>query len=125
MREVMCKQKAVLETIKQMKGSGRMSAAQIKLAEAQCEDYQEMKKEILEIKSDVSELKTSYTGLNGKFDTVSAKLDLLIQQNENKPFLKILSELKDNKFFWFWIIFLTAILCGVNISDIMAFFTKG
>ena len=121
----MCKQKAVLETIKQMKGRGSMSAAQIKLAEAQCEDYQEMKKEILEIKSDVSDLKTGYNGLNGKVDTVCAKLDLLIQQSQNKPLLKILSDLKDNKFFWFWFIFLTAVVCGVNISDIMAFFTKG
>jgi len=121
----MCKQKAVLETIKQMKGKGRMSAAQIQLAEAQCEDYQEMKKEILEIKNDVSELKKDNAGLNSKVDSVCAKLDLLIQQSQNKPLLRILSDLKDNKFFWFWFIFLTAVICGVNIADIMAFFTKG
>jgi len=121
----MCKQKSVLETIKQMKGRGSMSAAQIKLAEAQCEDYQDMKKEILEIKNDVAELKHDNAGLNSKVDTVCAKLDLLLQQSQNKPLLKILSDLKDNKFFWFWFIFLTAVVCGVNIGDIMAFFTKG
>lgn len=121
----MCKQKSVLEMIKQMKGRGSMSAAQIKLAEAQCEDYQDMKKEILEIKSDVAELKHDNAGLNSKVDTVCAKLDLLLQQSQNKPLLKILSDLKDNKFFWFWFIFLTAVVCGVNIGDIMAFFTKG
>jgi hypothetical protein len=121
----MCKQKAVLETIKQMKGRGSMSAAQIKLAEAQCEDYQEMKKEILEIKSDVSELKKDNADIKLIVNSVVSKLDLLIQQNENRPLLRILSDLKDNKFFWFWFIFITAVVCGVNISDIMAFFTKG
>ena len=121
----MCKQKAVLETIKQMKGKGRMSAAQIQLAEAQCEDYQEMKKEILEIKNDVSELKKDNADIKIIVNSVVSKLDLLIQQNENRPLLKILSDLKDNKFFWFWFIFLTAVICGVNIGDIMAFFTTG
>lgn len=121
----MCKQKAVLETIKQTKGHGSMSAAQIKLAEAQCEDYQDMKKEILEIKNDVSDLKKDNADLKIMVNSFGAKLDLLIQQSQNKPLLRILSDLKDNKFFWFWVIFLTAVICGVNISDIMAFFTKG
>ena len=120
----MCKQRSVLETIKQMKGRGRMSAAQIKLAEAQIEDYIEMKKEILEIKNDVSDLKKDNAGLNTKVDTITAKLDLLIQQSENKPLLKILSDLKDNKFFWFWFILITLIICGVNISEIISFFPK-
>lgn len=114
----MCKQKSVLEVIKQMKGRGSMSAAQIKLAEAQMEDYQEMKKEILEIKSDVAELKKDNIGLNGKVDTIGAKLDLLIQQSENKPLLRILSDLKDNKFFWFWIIVITLLVFGVSLSDL-------
>lgn len=121
----MCKQKAVLETIKQMKGRGSMSAAQIKLAEAQCEDYQELKKEILEIKNDVADNKKDNAEIKVIISSVVAKLDLLIQQNENRPLLKILSDLKDNRYFWFWIIFLTAVLCGVNMSEIIAFFTKG
>ena len=120
----MCKQKAVLETIKQMRGRGSMSSAQIKLAEAQCEDYQDMKKEILEVKNDVSELKKDNADIKLIVNSVSSKLDLLIQQNENKPLLKILQDLKDNKFFWFWFICLTALVCGVNISEIMMFFTK-
>lgn len=114
----MCKQKAVLETIKQMKGRGRMSAAQIKLAEAQIEDYQDMKKEILEIKSDVAEVKKNDADLNAKVDTIGAKLDLLIQQGENKPLLRILSDLKDNKFFWFWVIIITLLVFGVSLSDL-------
>lgn len=120
----MCKQKAVLETIKQMKGKGRMSAAQIQLAEAQCEDYQELKKEILEIKSDISDTKKDNADIKIIVSSLGAKLDLLIHQNENRPLLKILSDLKDNKFFWFWFIFLTAIIFGVNISEIMSFFSK-
>lgn len=123
--KVMCKQKAVLETIKQMKGRGRMSAAQIKLAEAQIEDYQDMKKEILEIKSDVSEVKKNDADLNAKVDTIGAKLDLLIQQSENKPLLRILSELKDNKFFWFWIIVITLLFFGVSISELKGLLPGG
>lgn len=114
----MCKQKSVLETIKQIKGRGRMSAAQIKLAEAQCSDFEDMKKEILEIKNDVAELKNDNIGLNGKVDTIGAKLDLLIKQSENKPLLRILSDLKDNKFFWFWIIVITLLVFGVSLSDL-------
>lgn len=114
----MCKQKVVLETIKQMKGRGRMSAAQIKLAEAQIEDYQDMKKEILEIKSDVSEVKKNDANLNTKVDIIAAKLDLLIQQSENKPLLRILSDLKDNKYFWFWAIVITLLIFGVSLSDL-------
>lgn len=123
--KVMCKQRAVLETIKQMKGRGRMSAAQIKLAEAQIEDYQDMKKEILEIKSDVSEVKKNDANLNTKVDTIGAKLDLLIQQSENKPLLRILSDLKDNKFFWFWIIVITLLIFGVSISELKGLLPGG
>lgn len=121
----MCKQKAVLETIKQITGKGKMSASQIKLAEAQCEDYQEMKREILEIKNDIATLKENDISLNGKVDTIGAKLDLLIQQSENKPLLKILGELKDNKFFWFWIIIITLLIFGVSISDLKGIFPIG
>lgn len=121
----MCKQKAVLETIKQLKGRGGMTTAQVNLAEAQCEDYQEMKREILEIKNDVSELKKDNIGLNSKVDTVCAKLDLLLQQNQNKPLLKILSDLKDNKFFWFWLTIITLLVCGVSIGDLKGIFPIG
>ena len=121
----MCKQKAVLETLKQIKGKGSMSASQIKLAEAQCEDYQEMKKEITEIKQDVLALKESNVSLNGKVDTIGAKLDLLIQQSENKPLLRILSDLKDNKFFWLWIVILTLLFFGVSIADLKGIFQIG
>jgi hypothetical protein len=125
MRETMCKQKAVLETIKQMKGRGRMSASQIKLAEAQVEDYQDMKKEILEIKQDVLNLKDSNASLNGKVDTIGAKLDLLIQQGENKPLLKTLVELSNNKFFWLWLLILTLLVFGVSISDLKGLWPIG
>lgn len=53
----MCKQAVVLETIKKMRSKGGMTASQLQLAEAQAEDYAEMKKEIQLIKTDVGDLK--------------------------------------------------------------------
>ena len=114
----MCKQKVVLETIKKTKGRGGMTPAQIELAEAQTADYQELKREVIETKKTAEETKS-------ELEYVRGQIDILVKNSQNKPLLRILSDLKDNKFFWFWIIFLTAVVCGVNISDIMAFFTKG
>ena len=53
----MCKQSVVLDTIKKTKGKGGMTSAQIKLAEAQSEDYADMKRELQELKTDVNEVK--------------------------------------------------------------------
>lgn len=107
----MCKQKVVLETIKQMKGRGSMSAAQIKLAEAQCEDYQSLKKEVVDIKESVIGLKADNQEMRGM-------LKLLIEQNSERPLLSILKELSSKAWFWGWLIILTLLFFGASISEL-------
>lgn len=119
----MCRAAMVLETIKKTKGKGGMTSAQIKLAEAQSEDYADMKKEIQEIKNDVS-------NVNSKVDKVDNKVsNMEIQLAEIKGNLNILLEnsktkqkLIDNKYFW---IFLTVFIClfaGVtHITELLKF----
>jgi peptidoglycan hydrolase CwlO-like protein len=119
----MCRAAMVLETIKKTKSKGGMTSAQIKLAEAQSEDYADMKKEIQEIKNDVS-------NVNLKVDKVDNKVsNMEIQLAEIKGNLNILLEnsktkqkLIDNKYFW---IFLTVFIClfaGVtHITELVKF----
>lgn len=119
----MCKQALVLDTIKKTAKKGGMTASQIKLAEAQSEDYADMKKEIQEIKTDVNDVKYK---VNSVENTVS---NMEIQLAEIKGNLNILLEnsktkqkLIDNKYFW---IFLTVFIClfaGVtHISEVIKF----
>ena len=89
------------------------------------ENHYHRNRKTLEIKSDILETKRDNADIKIIVNSVVSKLDLLIQQNENRPLLRILADLKDNKYFWFWVIFLTAVLCGVNVGEIIAFFTKG
>ena len=70
-----------------------MNESQLMLAEAQAEDMQTMKRELQEVKQDISSLKTDVASISGK-------LDLLIKQSENKPFLQIFKELINTKGFW-------------------------
>lgn len=109
--KIMCKAATVLETIKKTKGKGGMTPAQIKLAEAQAEDYATMKAEIKEIKSDLSDVKRELAGMGGK-------LDLLISQSQNKPFLQVVKDLIGCRGFWIVLALLIIGYFGLNISDL-------
>jgi hypothetical protein len=56
-KKMATKASLVLDTIKKSKNKGGMTASQIALAEAQAEDYADMKLEIKGLKDDVSEMK--------------------------------------------------------------------
>ncbi len=107
----MCKSATCLETIKKTKGKGGMTPAQIKLAEAQAEDYADMKQEIKSIKEDLSEVKKELAGMGGK-------LDLLISQSQNKPFLQVVKDLIGCRGFWIVLALLIIGYFGLNISDL-------
>ena len=117
MREAMCKQKAVLETIKNTKGRGGMTPAQLQLAEAQSEDYPEMKKELREIKTDMVSLKDSMGDLQKEQGYIRGQVDILVNKN-NRGFYELTIELIRTKSFWaLAIIISTLYLCGkYNIS---------
>lgn len=113
----MCKQSVVLDTIKKTKGKGGMNSAQIKLAEAQSEDYADMKRELQELKVDVNEVKKEVVDVKVQLAEVSGSLKTLLENS------KVKAKLIDNKYFW---IFITVALClfaGVtHISEIAKFF---
>lgn len=110
----MCKSVVVLETIKKKKGRGGMTESQLMLAEAQAEDMQTMKKELQEVKQDISSLKTDVSNISGK-------LDLLIQQSENKPFLQIFKELINSKGFWIVLALIVIGIYGIDVSQLKDF----
>ena len=111
----MCRSVIVLETIKKSKGQGGMTKSQIMLAEAQAEDMQTMKKELQEVKSDIAELKTDVASMSGK-------LDLLIKQSENKPFLQIFKELINTRGFWIVLALIVIGIYGIDISGLKNLF---
>ena len=118
----MCKQAIVLDTIKKMRGKGGMTASQIQLAEAQAEDYAEMKKEIQEIKSDVGDLKKGVTDMKSELSTMKGSLDILIQLSEHKPLLQIIKELKDCKGFWIILALIIVGIFGLDLSNLKGLF---
>lgn len=109
-REVlnMCKQAVVLDTIKKTVKKGGMTAAQLKLAEAQSEDYAEMKKEIQELKVDVNDVRKDVNGMKIKLAEIKGGIDILLENN------KIKSKLIDSKYFWIFLIILMTLIAGVN-----------
>lgn len=113
----MCKQAIVLDTIKRTKDKGGMTSAQIKLAEAQSEDYADMKKEIQELKTEVADVKKEINAVNIQLAKMVGNIDIILKNSEVK------STLLNSKYFW---IFLTVFICifaGVtHLSDIAKFF---
>ena len=119
----MCKQSVVLDTLKKTKGKGGMTSAQIKLAEAQSEDYADMKKEIQEIKTDVNDVKDKVGSVENKVSNVEIQLaeikgnlNILLENSKTKQ------KLIDNKYFWIFLIFTISMFAGVtHISEILQF----
>lgn len=118
----MCRAATVLDTIKKSKTKGKMTIAQIELAEAQAEDYADMKKEIQDIKSDVGELKKGVTDMKGELSTMKGSLDILIQLSEHKPLLQIIKELKDCKGFWIILALIIIGIFGLDLSNLKGLF---
>lgn len=110
----MCRSVIVLETIKKKKGKGGMTESQLMLAEAQAEDMQTMKRELQEVKQDISSLKTDVASISGK-------LDLLIKQSENKPFLQIFKELINTKGFWIVLALIVIGIYGIDLAGLKNF----
>lgn len=118
----MCKQAVVLETIKKMRSKGGMTASQLQLAEAQAEDYAEMKKEIQLIKTDVGDLKKDFSEVKNELSTMRGSLDILIQLSEHKPLLQIIKELKDCKGFWIILALIIIGFFGLDLSNLKGLF---
>lgn len=123
MRTTMCKAKLVLETIKNTKGRGGMTPAQLQLAEAQSEDYQQMKKEIGELKTDMSEIKNGFNNFSEELAYVKGRVDMIVDNMHKKGFMELLLEMISKKGFWaLLIIGSTIYLCGkygIAVKDVV------
>lgn len=104
----MCKQAVILDTIKKTKGKGGMTSAQIKLAEAQSEDYADMKKEIQELKTDVNDIRKDVNDVKVHLAKIEGNIDILLENS------KIKSKLIDNKYFWIFLMLTLCLFAGVN-----------
>lgn len=104
----MSKQAIVLDTIKNTARKGGMNAAQIRLAEAQSEDYADMKKEIQELKTNVNDVRKEVSGVKIQLAEIKGGIDILLENN------KIKSKLIDSKYFWLFLIVLLMLIAGVN-----------
>jgi predicted nucleic acid-binding Zn-ribbon protein len=113
----MCKQAVVLDTIKKTKGKGGMTSAQIKLAEAQSEDYADMKRELQGLKTDVNDVKKEVADVKVQLAGIKGNIDILLENS------KIKSKLIDNKYFWFFLIIIVCLFAGVtHIKEIAMLF---
>lgn len=109
----MSQQAVVLDTIKKTKGKGGMTSAQIKLAEAQSEDYAEMKREIQELKTDIGDVKKDVSDVKNGLSEIKGSLNILLGQKK----------LTDNKYFWICIIVTMMLLAGVtHLSELATLF---
>lgn len=119
-----CRATLVLETIKKTKSRGGMTAAQIKLAEAQSQDIADMKEEIKGIKSDVSDVKKELTDVKTQLSNVVGKIDVLLSQSENKQFMQVMLELIQCRGFWIVLALIVIGWFGIN-TDIIKTFLGG
>lgn len=117
----MCKSKDILETLKKTKGYGGMTKAQTSLAEAQAEDIESMKKEITDVKRDVSELRAEVSQIKVDIANMDGKLDLLIKQSENRPFLQVFKELINSKGFWIVLALIVIGIYGIDLTGLREF----
>lgn len=111
-KKMTTKASLVLETIKKSKNKGGMTALQIALAEAQSEDYADMKQEIKGLKDDVSEIRSDIVNLKTDMSAVLGKLEILVEQSRLK------GKLIENKYFWLFLIVTVMLIAGVSITDL-------
>lgn len=113
----MCKQAVVLDTIKKTKGKGGMTSAQIKLAEAQSEDYADMKRELQELKTDVNEVRKEVVDVKVQLAKITGNIETLLENS------KVKAKLIESKYFWYLLIIVVCLFAGVtHLSELSSLF---
>lgn len=111
--KTMCRASMVLDTLKKTKTKGGMTSAQIKLAEAQAEDYAEMKEEIKSIKTEISDVKQEVCDVKVQLAEIKGSLKILLENSQIKV------KLIDNKYFWIFLMLIILLFAGVtHISEL-------
>lgn len=83
-----------------------MTPAQVQLAEAQVEDYQDLKREVIETKKTAEETKSELGYVRGQ-------VDLLVASSTSKTGMQLILELIRTKSFWTLAIIVSVLyFCG-------------
>ena len=90
-----------------------MTPAQIELAEAQTEDYQDLKREVIETKKTAEETKS-------ELEYVRGKVDIIVENLNNKNTFLLILEIIRTKSFWTFVTIVSVLyLCGkYNINPV-------
>lgn len=91
------------------------------------EDSKKMEERMATMEQKMNNLEQKFDGMEKKVDTMQdsiERLSTLIEAsiNQKQSFVKLLGELKDNKWFWIWILIVTVIIAGVpleNLADLV------
>lgn len=105
-------QRSALDMILAQPKRGGMSKSAILLHQKQCEDFEQMQKEINLIKDDIQHVKTQQDQMHQKLDSII----LLVQSKSS--FLENLKEIVNNKVFLYLLITLMCALFGVSVGEI-------
>lgn len=113
----MSKQATALDMIKSRKDKGGMTTAQLRLAEAQSEDYSEMKQQVQEIKQKVEVVEQKVDNVEIQLASIKGSVDIILENSRYK------SKLIENKYFWATIMLLLVLIAGINhLSDLIKLF---
>lgn len=88
------------------------------------EDNKKMEERMAEVEKKITSLEQKVDGVEKKVDTMQdsvERLSALVEAsiNQKQSFVKLLSELKDNKWFWIWVLIVTVIIAGVPLESLV------
>lgn len=75
----MSKQATALDMIKSRKDKGGMTTAQLRLAEAQSEDYSDMKQQVQEIKQKVEVVEQKVDNVEIQLASIKGSVDIILE----------------------------------------------
>lgn len=118
----MTKSEGALTAISEI--GNKIPKAQKILFESIIEDNKKMEKRMAEVERKISGLEQKVDGVEKKVDAMQdsvERLAALVEAsiNQKQSFIKLLSELKDNKWFWLWVLIVTVIIAGVPLESLV------